>query len=139
MGARRRIFAAIRDNKRGYSINGKMFFTAYLIEFGIIAAAAYAGWQFANHYAVGYSWTMAAIATVAIGFAELGRLMMVHGFRTQRSYIMKAAMLIGVAMMCIVTTKSMSQVMEQMFHPRLRFVQEASLALKEAAMARASP
>ena len=128
----KRIYRAIRDEKRGYSINGKIFFTAYLIEVGIILAAAYAGWQFANHYATGDTWTMAIIATVAIGFAELGRLLMVHAFRTQRSYWMKGAMLIGVGMMCIVTTKSMSQVMEQMFHPRLRFVQEASANLNVA-------
>lgn len=128
----KRIYQAIQDEKRGYSINGKIFFTAYLIEFAIILAAGYAGWQFANHYATGDSWTMAIIATFAIAAAELGRLLMVHGFRTQRSKWMKAAMLIGVGMMCIVTTKSMSQVMEQMFHPRLRFVQEASANLKVA-------
>ena len=40
--------------------------------------------------------------------------------------------LVGVLLMCIVTTKTMSQVMEQMFHPRLREVHEATTDLKVA-------
>ena len=75
---------------------------------------------------------MAIIATIGVAVAELARLPLVKGFRTQRSIIMRGFLLLGVLMMCVVTTKSMSQVMEQMFHPRLRYVQAANAELKVA-------
>lgn len=148
-----RIFLAIRDRKRGYSVNRKALAAAYFIEAAIIGAGFFAGLEFANRYASGetttkvaaldwltilpadahnQAWWMAIIATIAVSVAELARVPLVQAFCTNRSLGKKLVMLVGALMMCVVTTKTMSQVMEQMFHPRLRFVQEASLDLMKA-------
>ena len=153
LARRRRIYNAMREQRMGYRVNWKRVFIAYFIEFGIIGSSIFAGWQFANRYAGNEmatvevaalgswilpamhnndAWKMAIIATVAVAIAELARLPLVQGFRTQRSKIMRGFLLLGVLMMCVVTTKSMSQVMEQMFHPRLRYVQAANADLKVA-------
>ena len=152
LARRKRIYNAMRERRDGYRINWKRAWIAYAIEFGIIASSLFAGWQFANRYAADEklpttevaalgswflpamqnndAWKMAIIATAAIAIAEMARLPLVQGFRTQRSWLMRFFLLLGVLMMCVVTTKSMSQVMEQMFHPRLRFVQTANAELK---------
>lgn len=154
LARRRRIYNAMREKRDGYRINWKRASIAYAIEFGIISSSIFAGWQFANRYATDEkmqttevaalgswflpaaqnndAWKMAIIATVAVAVAELARLPLVQGFRTQRSIVMRGFLLLGVLMMCVVTTKSMSQVMEQMFHPRLRYVQVANAELKVA-------
>ncbi len=154
LARRKRIYTAQQEQNLGYRVHWKRFYIAYFIEAAIVGASVFAGWQFANRYAgdepaaaapmqvaalgswimptmhQSDAWKMAIIATLAIAAAELARLPLVQGFRTQRSKIMRGFLLLGVLMMCVVTTKSMSQVMEQMFHPRLRFVQTASADLK---------
>ena len=154
LARRKRIYTAQQEQNLGYRVHWKRFYIAYFIEAAIVGASVFAGWQFANRYAgdepaagapmqvaaLGSwimptmhhsdAWKMAIIATLAIAAAELARLPLVQGFRTQRSKILRGFLLLGVLMMCVVTTKSMSQVMEQMFHPRLRFVQTASADLK---------
>ena len=143
----RRIFTAIRDSKRGWRINKKALVVAYVVEAAIIGSSLAAGIQFANRYAddaptsvavaqlggwhlplTGHSeaWWIAVIATVAFCVAEAVRLPLVHGFRTARSWMMRGFLLLGILMACGITVKSMSQVAEQMFHPRLREVQKAS-------------
>lgn len=153
LARRKRIYTKMVEQKEGYRVHWKRFWIAYIIEAGIIGSTAYAGWHFASRYAgdeatagatqvaaigswilpsVHHSdaWIMAIVATLAISIAELARMPLVQGFRTQRSKVMRGFLLLGVLMMCVVTTKSMSQVMEQMFHPRLRYVQAASANLR---------
>jgi hypothetical protein len=150
-----RIFCAIRDRKRGYALDYKVISFAYFIEAAIIGAGFFAGYEFANRYAVdaptgaqqvaalswlsgwmqptsNHAWWMAIVATAAMCASEIARIPLVQAVCTTRSFGKKILMTIGVLMMCAVTTKTMSQVLEQMFHPRLRYVQEASLELDRA-------
>ncbi|QIG49462.1 hypothetical protein G5V57_18115 [Nordella sp. HKS 07] len=147
----RRMFNAIRDSRRGWLINWKALGVAYIVEVAIIGSSLAAGIQFANRYAddrpssivvaqiggwnfslSGHSeaWWIAVIATVAFCVAEAVRLPLVHGFRTANSWIMRGFLLLGILMACGITVKSMSQVAEQMFHPRLREVQKAATSLE---------
>ena len=48
---KRRIFQGQRERLRGYSINGKFFGIAILIETAIVASGLWAGVEFANKYA----------------------------------------------------------------------------------------
>ena len=151
----RRIFRGIRDQKRGWTINKYPLFAAYFVETLIIGSTFAAGLAFANKYeehidpiqvaSVGGSWNyipffsghteawqMAMIATIAFCGAELVRMPLVHAFRTYPGIIWRCVFLIGIIAACGITVKSVSQVGEQMFKPRLRMVQEANLELTKA-------
>lgn len=154
-----RLFRAARDQGRGYSISYKPLVVAYVIEAAVIVSGVVAGVQFANRFAgdngmtsgatgqqvaaLNYwgsllpanhsqAWWMAIIATVTIAVAEMARIPLAQAVRSHRNFTVRMLAIVGVAMMCVVTTKSMSQVMEQMFHPRLRHVQTASADVKKA-------
>ena len=58
--------------------------------------------------------------------AESARIFLAKNVRTQTSFGWKVMAAVGLVFMCIVTTKAMSQVMEQTYSPRLRQVQQAS-------------
>jgi hypothetical protein len=149
----KRIWRSQRDRSRGYSVSYKMLAVAYAVEAGIISASLYASWVFATKYAGELSdgeaqvaslnlvgifnnhsldWRMAMAGGVAIAFAETLRLPLVQALRTQRSYLMRALAIAAVLMMAFVTTKTMAQVMQQTYAPRLHQVQQATRALKEA-------
>jgi hypothetical protein len=77
-------------------------------------------------------WRMAMAGGVAIAFAEMLRLPLAQASRIQRSHAMRALAIAAVLMMAFVTTKTMAQVMQQTYAPRLHQVQQATRALKEA-------
>src|SRR4051812_13760891 len=142
-----------------HRFNYKALGIAIGVEAGVIASAGFAGIEFAYKYAgeapqervaqvaalsdyvpsvdwagmaTNFPFWMAIVGTVLICVAETARVPLALAFRTQSNWALKIAMLVGVIAMCLVTTKSVSQVMEQMFHPRLKFVQEANVKLHEA-------
>lgn len=149
----KRIWCRQRDRNRGYSINYKMLAAAYAVEIAIISSSLYASWVFASKYAGERSgdeiqvaslnmfdvfnshsldWRMAMAGGVAIAFAEMLRLPLAQASRIQRSFVMRVLAVAAVLMMAFVTTKTMAQVMQQTYAPRLHQVQQATGALKEA-------
>jgi hypothetical protein len=149
----KRIWRRQRDRNRGYSINYKMLAAAYAVEIAIISASLYASWVFATKYAGEASgndiqvaslnwlnvfnshsldWRMAMAGGVAIAFAEMLRLPLAQASRIQRSFVMRALAIAAVLMMAFVTTKTMAQVMQQTYAPRIHQVQQATRALKQA-------
>lgn len=121
-----------RDLARGFEVNYTTLRIAYVIEIGIILAAFYASYEFANRYVSDQwqLWIMAIIGGAAVALAESARIFLAKNIRTQTSFGWKALAAIGLVCMCIVTTKAMSQVMEQTYSPRLRQVQQAAGTLK---------
>jgi hypothetical protein len=149
----KRIWRGQRDLNRGYSVNYKMLAAAYGVEAAIISVSLYASWVFANKYAGEASggeiqlaslnllgvfnshsldWRMAMAGGVAIAVAEMLRLPLAQASRIQRSFVMRALAIAAVLMMAFVTTKTMAQVMQQTYAPRLSQVQQAARALKKA-------
>ena len=124
---------AIRDFGRGsLEVNETTLKVAYAIEGVIIAAALYAGWQFANRYASDNwdLWIMAVVGAIAICAAETARIFLAKAVRTQTTTGMKVLATIGLICMCLVTTKTMATVMEQTYNPRLRQVVQANDEVK---------
>jgi hypothetical protein len=75
---------------------------------------------------------MAMAGGVAIALAEMLRLPLAQASRIQRSFVMRALAISAVLMMAFVTTKTMAQVMQQTYSPRLHQVQQATRELKNA-------
>jgi hypothetical protein len=121
-----------RDLARGYEVNYTTLKIAYAIEIGIIFAAFYASYEFANRYVSDEwtLWTMAIIGGACVALAESARIFLAKNVRTQPSFGWKFLAAVGLVFMCVVTTKALSQVMEQTYSPRLRQVQQASDELK---------
>lgn len=121
-----------RDRARGLEVNYTTLKVAYVIEGGVILAAFYASYQFANRYVSDewQLWIMAIIGGVAVALAETARIFLAKSVRTQTSFGMQALATVGLVCMCIVTTKAMAQVMEQTYSPRLRQVQQSADKLK---------
>ena len=76
------------------------------------------------------AWWLAIVATIMVCAAELARVPLVILFRTHRSRTVRWLMLVGVLAMIGVTTKTVSQALEQQFHGRLIDVQETTADLK---------
>ena len=160
---KRRIFRGQRDRLRGYSLNGKFFGVALLIEGAIVASGLWAGVEFANKYAgeaavaatpsapatlapatlqmvtltftellpqANGAWWMAVVGAIMLAAAELARIPLAMALRSHRSVAMRLLAVLGLAAMVLVTTKTVSQVLAQAYHPRLVAVQEATAELK---------
>ena len=142
----------LRDQKRGFRINAKALALSFLIESVVIVAAACVGVSLAARYNLdGVSapvnvaflggwillpplqndaWWLAIVATIMVCAAELARVPLVILFRTHRSRMVRWLMLVGVLAMIGVSTKTISQALEQQFHGRLIEVQETTAELK---------
>lgn len=110
-----------RDRERGYAISVKMVFLAYMTEIIIATASMIGAVVFARTYGHGDPWqiVMMMLAPVGYAVAELCRVPLALAVRTQASFIIKLAALLGVICAGGVTIKSMSQLGEIMFRPRL--------------------
>jgi hypothetical protein len=110
-----------RNEARGYSINYKRIALAFLIEFVVIGTSLYGALMFSQMYGNGNDTTKHMMMLAPIGYAiiELCRVPLALSTRTQRSLFIKALAAIGLAAAMGVTVKSMSQLGEIMFRPRL--------------------
>jgi hypothetical protein len=123
-----------RDRQRGYAINTKLVMLAYLIE-AVIAGASLTGAAiFAQIYGSGDPSLMAMMVLAPIGYAvvEISRVPLALAVRTQASFWVRMLALAGVLCAAGVTVKSMSQLGEIMFRPRLTHVMHAQQKLEEA-------
>src|SRR5262245_35864544 len=110
-----------RNDARGYSIDYKRIGLAFLIEFVVIGTSLYAAFLFAQMYGGGddIAKHMMMLAPVGYALIELCRVPLALSTRTQRSLVIRALAAIGVVAAMGVTVKSMSQLGEIMFRPRL--------------------
>src|SRR5262245_27439501 len=110
-----------RSEARGYSIDYKRVGLAFLIEFTVIGISLYGALLFAQMYGGGNDTAkhMMMLAPMAYALIELCRVPLALSTRTQRSLLIKALAAIGVVAAMGVTVKSMSQLGEIMFRPRL--------------------
>jgi hypothetical protein len=129
-----------RDERRGYSINLKRLSLAFLAEIVVVVASLVGAWLFAHKYGKNDSETILMMMLAPLGYAviELSRVPLALSIRTQRSYVVKVMAIIGVIAAAGVTVKSMSQLGEIMFRPRLVDVVRANAAVAEAKDQRAN-
>ena len=79
---------------------------------------------------VGEGWWMAVVGAIMLAAAEAARIPLAMALRSHRSVAMGLLAVLGLAAMVLVTTKTVSQVLAQAYHPRLVAVQEATAELK---------
>ena len=123
-----------RHIERGYRIKWGYVAIAYLVEFMVIGASLWGAWLFAGVYSDGDSqaFYFMLLAPLVYAAVELCRVPLGILARTQRSYFIRALAIVGIIFAAGVTTKSVSQLGEMMFHPRLMDAAKAKTALKDA-------
>jgi hypothetical protein len=123
-----------RDAKRGYSINLKRVGTAYAVELMIITVSLCGNWLLTRRYGHGDfdNVAMMMLAPIAYAVVEFCRVPIAIGARIQTSPAIKLICCIGVVLAAGITTKTVSQIGEMMFEPRLHDVQATELVLGEA-------
>ncbi|GLS46894.1 ATPase [Methylobacterium brachythecii] len=129
-----------RDVERGYRIKWGYVGIAYLVEFMVIGASLIGAWLFADYYSDGdhRAFYFMLLAPLVYAAVELCRVPLGILARTQRSWFVKCLAIVGIIFAAGVTTKSVSQLGEMMFHPRLMDAAKAKTALKDAQSDRAS-
>lgn len=129
-----------REVARGYRIKWGYVAIAYLVEFLVIGASLAGAWLFAEVYADhdAQSFWFMLLAPLVYAAIELCRVPLGILSRTQRSWFLKGLACLGILFAAGVTTKSVSQLGEMMFRPRLTEVTMAHSVLKEAESVRAS-
>ena len=119
-----------RDLRRGYRINYKQVLLAFGIETVVVATSLLGALFFAQEYARTTSqYHMMLLAPIAYAMVEFSRVPLAISVRTQTSHVMRALALLAVLCAAGVTVKSMSQLGELMFSPRLIDVLEAKRQL----------
>ncbi|WP_232630015.1 ATPase [Methylobacterium sp. Leaf118] len=123
-----------RDVERGYRIKWGYVSIAYLVEFMVIGASLAGAWLFADYYSDGdnRAFHFMLLAPLVYAAVELCRVPLGILARTQRSWFVKGLAILGIIFAAGVTTKSVSQLGEMMFHPRLMDAAKAKTALKDA-------
>jgi hypothetical protein len=110
------------DQERGYRISYKRLALAFACE-GVVVATSLAGaWLFATLYGGTdrVAFWMMMLAPVAYAVIEFSRVPLAVSIRTQRSLTLRIIATIGVLGAAAVTIKSISQLGEIMFRPRLQ-------------------
>ena len=129
-----------RHVERGYRIKWGYVAIAYLVEFMVIGASLWGAWLFAGLYSDGdtNAFYFMLLAPLVYAAVELCRVPLGVLARTQRSYFVRGLAILGILFAAGVTTKSVSQLGEMMFHPRLMDAARTKTALKDAQSDRAS-
>lgn len=120
------------DRERGYRIRIKYVLIAYAVELAIIAASILGQYLLSRKYDAGDLTALALmmITPIVYGLIELCRVPLAIAARTQPSAFIKILAILGVVLAAGVTVKSLSQLGEQMFHPRLEQVNRTKQAEK---------
>jgi hypothetical protein len=106
----------------------------------VIGASLAGAWLFAGVYSDGdsHSFYFMLLAPLVYAAVELCRVPLGILARTQRSYVVRGLAIMGIIFAAGVTTKSVSQLGEMMFHPRLMEAAKTKTALKDAQADRSS-
>ncbi|QPF83687.1 hypothetical protein IC762_28930 [Bradyrhizobium genosp. L] len=118
---KRQLARLLRDRERGYSINVKQIVLAFVVEFTII------GLILTNIYVTvaqlpdpsPFKTVQAMLFPVAMAMVELARVPLAIAVRTQNSWIVKLAALVGVLCAVAVTSNSLYAIGAASFTPRL--------------------
>lgn len=110
-----------RDRARGYSINVKQVGLAFAAEFVIIGLVLVSQFVYAAEFPnpSQYKTIQALLFPIAFAVVELARVPLAIAVRTQNSWNIKLAALIGVMAAVVVTSFSLSQIGHLTFNPRL--------------------
>lgn len=129
-----------RHVEKGYRIKWGYVGIAYLVEAMVIGASLWGAWLFAGYYSDGdeRAFYFMLLAPLVYAAVELCRVPLAILARTQRSYIVRILAILGIVFAAGVTTKSVSQLGEMMFHPRLMDAAKAKTGLKDAQADRGS-
>ncbi len=124
---------------QGYRIDYKYLGMAYAIEIAVVSTSLLSAWFFAELYGHGDSTTMAMMMLAPIAYAgiEIARVPLALALRTQPNWFWKIVFALMVLCAVAVSVKSLSQLGEVMFRPRLIDVTHATTALKDAQSAQA--
>lgn len=119
---------------QGYRVDYKYVGMAYAIEIAVVATSLLSAWFFAKIYGHNDSTTMAMMMLAPIAYAgiEIARVPLALALRTQPNWFWKIVFAIMVLCAVAVSVKSLSQLGEVMFRPRLIDVTRATAALKDA-------
>lgn len=125
---------------QGYRIDYKYLAMAYGIEIAVVATSLLSAWFFAKIYGHGDADTMAMMMLAPIAYAgiEIARVPLALALRTQPNWFWKLVFALMVLCAVAVSVKSLSQLGEVMFRPRLIDVTRATAALKDAQNAEAA-
>ena len=117
---------------RGYSVDYKYLAIAFFIEIAVIYTSLQGAWLFADTYARdSRAFTMMMLAPIAYAGVELSRVPLAFALRTQTSRWWKTIFAVLVLCAAAVTVKSLSQLGEIMFRPRLTEVTESATHLAD--------
>src|SRR5580704_19227410 len=119
--SKRQVARLIRDRERGYSINSKQIVLAFMVEFVII------GLILTNIYVTvaqlpdpsTFKSIQALLFPIAMAMVELARVPLAIAVRTQNSWNIKLAALLGVLCAVAVTSNSLYSIGASSFTPRL--------------------
>lgn len=138
--AARRAEKRARDFERGYTISTKRLVLAFAIELIVVATSLAGAWLFASLYASSdpVAFYMMLLAPVAYAVIEFSRVPLAVSIRTQKSLAIRVIATVGVIGAAAVTIKSVSQLGEIMFRPRLTEAVRAQEALTDARNNRAT-
>ncbi len=123
-----------RAVRKGYRIRWGYVGIAYVVEALVICTSLAGAWFFAETYADrnDQSFWFMLMAPIVYAAIELCRVPLGILIRVQRDWLIKSLAIVGIVMAAGVTTKSVSQLGEMMFHPRLAEASKARTLLKEA-------
>lgn len=132
--AERRAERRARDQERGYTISTKRLVLAFAIEAIIVATSLVGAWLFASMYAASdpTAFWMMMLAPIAYGVIEFSRVPLAVSIRTHGSFALRIIATVGVIGAAAVTIKSISQLGEIMFRPRLTEAVRAQEKLADA-------
>lgn len=110
-----------RDRERGYTISIKRLVLAFASEGVVVATSLGGAWLFASLYGGNdpIAFWMMMMAPIAYAVIEFSRVPLAVSIRTQTSITLRIIAAIGVIGAAAVTVKSISQLGEIMFRPRL--------------------
>jgi hypothetical protein len=131
--SKRQIARLIRDRERGYSINSKQIVLAFIVEFVII------GLILTNIYVTvaqlpdpsTFKTIQALLCPVAMAMVELARVPLAVAVRTQNSWNIKFAALLGVLCAVAVTSNSLYSIGASSFNPRLEETHQKDVLLSQ--------
>jgi hypothetical protein len=123
----------MRDRERGYSINTKQIVLAFLVEFVII------GLILTNIYVTvaqlpdpsTFKTVQALLFPIAMAMVELARVPLAVAVRTQNSWNIKFAALLGVLCAVAVTSNSLYSIGASSFNPRLEETHQKDALLSQ--------
>ena len=122
-----------RDRQRGYSINTKQIVLAFAVEFTIIGLILTNTFLTAAQLAdaTALKTTQAMLFPIAMAMVELARVPLAVAVRTQTSWNIKLAALLGVLCAVAVTSNSLSSIGASSFNPRLEDTHRTDSSLRE--------